>query len=271
MELKLKKPICFFDLETTGLDIGTSRIVEISILKVSVDGNQTTFTQLINPECLIPAETTQIHKITDEDVKDKPTFKEIAKEIFNFIGNSDLGGYNILRFDLPLLAEEFLRTDIIFEIENRSIVDVQNIFHKMEPRNLSGALKFYCDKELIDAHSAEADNIATFDVFLSQIQKYSNKEDSFKLGFPKEIDIEKLADFSVQKKFVDLAGHIVLNDKNEPIFNFGKHKGKKVDTVFNNEPQYFDWLQKSSFPAYTKKVFQKLYMKKFGNDKIKLS
>lgn len=271
MELKLTKPLCFFDLETTGLDIGTSKIIEISILKITVDGKQLTYTQLINPECPIPAETTLIHKISDEDVKDKPTFKEVSKEINSFIGNSDLGGYNILRFDLPLLAEEFLRADIVFEIENRSIVDVQNIFHKMEPRNLSAAFKFYCNKELVDAHTAEADNNATWDVFVAQIQKYSNNEESSKLGFPKEIDIDKLAKFSIQKKFVDLAGHIVLNDKNEPIFNFGKHKGKKVETIFTNEPQYFDWLQKSAFPEYTKKVFQKLYLKKFGNDSIKLS
>jgi DNA polymerase III subunit epsilon len=273
MQLELKKPIVFFDLETTGLNIGSDRIVEISLLKITKDGKQDIMTQLINPEMPIPAETTAIHGISDADVSDKPTFRQLAKKILEFIGNADLAGYNVLRFDLPLLAEEFLRADILFDVSNRSVIDIQNIFHKMEPRNLSAAYKFYCNKELTNAHTAEADTIATYEVLLAQIEKYEGQsiEENGKITQPVVNDMNALGIFSVQKKFVDLAGHIVKNDHDKAVFNFGKYKGQAVEEVFNREPQYLDWIMKSNFPEYTKKICQLLYMKKFNKDNFSIS
>lgn len=271
MKLNLTKPIAFFDLETTGLDIGTARIVEISIFKVHANGKEEELTMLLNPEIPIPPETTLIHGISNDDVKDKPTFKASAREISSFLGNADLAGYNILRFDLPLLAEEFLRADIVFEIADRNIIDVQNIFHKMEPRTLSAAYKYYCNADLKDAHTAKADTMATYEVLLAQIEKYKDTPymDNQRETFPVVNDMQALGVFSTQKKFVDLAGHIVLNDKNIPVFNFGKYKGIPVLDTFLREPQYFDWIQKSNFPEYTKRVCKIIYMQKFGNDKVK--
>ncbi len=265
MKLQLSKPIVFFDLETTGLEIGTARIVEISLLKITTDDKKETLTMLINPEIPIPAETTTIHGITDEDVRDKPNFRKSAQKILEFIGNADLAGYNVLRYDLPLLAEEFLRADIFFEVSGRSVIDVQNIFHKMEPRNLSAAYRFYCNKELVDAHSAEADTIATYEVLLEQIH-----EENGIVSQPVVNNMDALGKFSVQKKFVDLAGHILKNEKDEDVFNFGKYKGQTVESVFNREPQYYDWMLKSNFPEYTKKICQLIYMKRFKNDNFKI-
>jgi DNA polymerase III subunit epsilon len=273
MKLNLKKPIVFLDLETTGLDIGTARIIEISMLRVTTDQKKDILTLLINPETPVPAETTAIHGITDDDLRDKPTFKQLAATISEFLGNADLAGYNILRFDLPLLAEEFLRADILFDITSRSVIDVQNIFHKMEPRNLIAAYKFYCNKDLVDAHSAEADTIATYEVLLAQVEKYQDipYENKGVVSDGVKNDIEALGKFSVQKPFVDLAGHIVKNDEGVAIFNFGKYKGQAVEDVFNRERHYYDWIMKSNFPEYTKKICQLLYIKKFGNEQFRIN
>ena len=255
MKLNLTKPICFFDLETTGINISKDRIVEISILKVFPDGNEDTKTWLVNPEMKIPAVVTAIHGISDDDVKDAPTFKELAKEIYNMIKDSDLGGFNSNRFDIPLLAEEMLRADIDFDMNNKASVDVQTIFHKMEQRTLSAAYKFYCDKNLDDAHSAEADTKATYHVLKAQLERYEELEN----------DIKYLADFSSRKQFADLAGFISFNKDGEECFAFGKHKNKRVEDVLNDEPGYFGWLLNADFPLYTKKVLTAIKLRNFNN------
>ena len=255
MNLNLTKPICFFDLETTGINISKDRIVEISILKVFPDGKQESKTWLVNPEMPIPAEVTAIHGISNEDVADKPTFNELAKEVHNMIKDSDLGGFNSNRFDIPLLAEEMLRADMDFDMKNRLAVDVQTIFHKMEQRTLSAAYKFYCDKDLTNAHSAEADTNATFEVLKAQVAKYDSLEN----------DTKFLAEFSSRKKFADFAGFISYNKKDEEIFSFGKHKGKRVLDILNEEPGYFGWLLNADFPLYTKKVLTAIKLRAFNN------
>ncbi|WP_055445225.1 3'-5' exonuclease [Lacinutrix himadriensis] len=255
MNLNLIKPICFFDLETTGINISKDRIVEISILKVFPNGKQESNTWKVNPEMHIPEEVTLIHGISDEDVADKPTFAELAKEINNVIKDSDLGGFNSNRFDIPLLAEEMLRADIDFDMKNRSSVDVQTIFHKMEQRTLVAAYKFYCDKDLTDAHSAEADTNATFEVLKAQIEKYEELEN----------DTKFLAEFSSRKKFADFAGFIAFNKEGEECFSFGKHKNKRVLDVLNTEPGYFGWLLNADFPLYTKKVLTAIKLRAFNN------
>lgn len=255
MKLNLSKPICFFDLETTGVNITTDRIVEIAILKVYPDGKEESKTWLVNPEMPIPKEVTAIHGITDADVADKPTFKELAKEIHKMIKDADLGGFNSNRFDIPLLAEEMLRAEVDFDMKNRMAIDVQTIFHKMEQRTLSAAYKFYCDKNLDDAHSAEADTNATYEVLKAQIAKYDELEN----------DTKFLADFSSRKKFADFAGFIVYNKNGEECFSFGKHKGKRVDDILNEEPGYFGWLLNADFPLYTKKVLTAIKLRAFNN------
>ncbi len=255
MNLNLSKPICFFDLETTGINISKDRIVEISILKVFPDGKEETKTWLVNPGVPIPKEVTAIHGITDEDVADKPTFKELAKEIYNMIKDSDLGGFNSNRFDIPLLAEEMLRADVDFDMKNRLAVDVQTIFHKMEQRTLSAAYQFYCNKELEGSHGAEADTKATFEVLKAQIAKYDDIEN----------DTKFLAEFSSRKKFADFAGFISYNKKGEECFSFGKHKGKLVTEVLESEPGYFGWLLNADFPLYTKKVLTAIKLRNFNN------
>ena len=255
MNLNLTKPICFFDLETTGINITNDRIVEISILKVHPDGKEERYTRLVNPTIPIPAEVTKVHGITDADVADKPTFKELAKDIYNMIKDSDLGGFNSNRFDIPLLAEEMLRAEVDFDMKNRVSVDVQTIFHKMEQRTLSAAYKFYCDKNLDDAHSAEADTYATYEVLKAQLSKYKELEN----------DTKFLAEFSSRKQFADFAGFIVFNKNNEECFSFGKHKGKRVEDVLNDEPGYFGWLLDADFPLYTKKVLTAIKLKAFNN------
>lgn len=255
MNLILKKPMCFFDLETTGINISQDRIVEISILKVFPNGTEESKTWLVNPEMQIPKEVIAIHGITNEKVANEPTFKELAKEIHNMIKDSDLGGFNSNRFDIPLLAEEMLRADMDFDMKNRVAVDVQTIFHKMEQRTLSAAYKFYCDENLEGAHSAEADTKATYEVLKAQLDKYDNLEN----------DTSFLAEFSSRKKFADFAGFITFNKDQQECFSFGKHKGKLVTEVLEKEPGYFGWLLNADFPLYTKKVLTAIKLRQFNN------
>jgi len=255
MELKLTRPICFFDLETTGTNVAQDRIVEISILKIYPNGNKESKTWLVNPEMQIPDEVVAIHGISNEKVANEPTFKMLSKEIYTIIKDSDLGGFNSDRFDIPLLAEEMLRADIDFDMKNMVSVDVQTIFHKMEKRTLEAAYKFYCDKELTDAHSAEADTNATYEVLLSQLDRYPELEN----------DVKKLAEFSTHKKTVDFAGFIGLDEDQEEIFSFGKHKGRKVLEVLDKEPGYFGWILNADFPLYTKKVLTQIKLSRLNN------
>ncbi|MCH4551275.1 3'-5' exonuclease [Aestuariibaculum lutulentum] len=255
MQLNLNKPICFFDLETTGVNITTDRIVEIAILKVHPNGKEESKRWLVNPTIPIPKEVTAIHGISDEDVADKPTFKEVAKEVYNLIKDSDLGGFNSNRFDIPLLAEEMLRAEVDFDMKNRLAVDVQTIFHKMEQRTLSAAYKFYCDKNLEDAHTAEADTLATYEVLKAQIAKYDDLEN----------DTKFLAEFSSRKQFADFAGFIAYNKNGEECFSFGKHKGKLVTEILESEPGYFGWLLNADFPLYTKKVLTSIKLRSLNN------
>ncbi len=255
MKLNLTKPICFFDLETTGVNITKDRIVEISVLKVHPNGKEESKTWLVNPEIPIPKEVTEIHGISDADVADKPTFKTLAKEIYNLIKDSDLGGFNSNRFDIPLLAEEMLRAEVDFDMKNRVSIDVQTIFHKMEQRTLSAAYKFYCGKNLDGAHSAEADTNATYEVLKAQIAKYEEVEN----------DTKFLAEFSSRKKFADFAGFITYNKDGVECFSFGKHKGKLVTEVLEKEPGYFGWLLNADFPLYTKKILTAIKLRNFNN------
>lgn len=248
MELKLKKPICFFDLETTGVNVSKDRIVEISILKVFPNGNKESFTWRVNPEMKIPAVTTAIHGISDEMVLNEPTFKELAPKVFELIKNSDLGGFNSNRFDIPLLAEELLRAEIDFDLKINKAVDVQTIFHKMEKRTLEAAYKFYCNKDLTNAHSAEADTMATYEVLKAQLDKYDGLEN----------DMDYLSKFSSHQNFADFAGFIGYNKEGQEIITFGKHKGKLIEDLFKTEPGYFSWIQNADFPNYTKKVLRDL-------------
>ena len=271
MKLKLNRPIAFFDLETTGLSIATDRIVEISILKINPDGTEKSITKLVNPTIPIPEVTSAIHGIYDKDVADKPTFKEIANELSQILNNCDLGGYNAIKFDIPLLVEEFYRADVNFEIKGRKFIDVQNIFHKMEQRTLSAAYKFYCGKELTDAHSAEADTNATYEILKAQLDKYEStefKDRSGKISVPVKNDMQALHDFSFQTKNADLVGHIIFNDKDIEVFNFGKHKGKSVEELFKKEPSYYDWMMKSEFPLSTKKVITAIKLRGFNQGSL---
>lgn len=254
MELKLNKPICFFDLETTGTDIVKDRIVEISILKIYPNGNKESKTWLVNPGVPIPFSVSQIHGITDEKVKNEPTFKELASHIYNMIKDSDLAGFNSDRFDIPLLVEELLRVEIDFDMKNRVSVDIQTIFHKMEERTLSAAYKFYCGKSLENAHSAEADTMATYEILKAQLERYDELEN----------DIKSLSEFTTRKKSVDFAGFIALDDKLQEIFTFGKYKGTLVDKVLEEDPGYFGWLQNADFPLYTKKVLTGIKLRKLN-------
>lgn len=255
MELKLEKPICFFDLETTGINLATDRIVEISILKIFPNGNRQSNTWRVNPEMPIPKASSDIHGITDEMVKNEPTFKELAQTVYQIMKDSDLGGYNSNRFDIPILAEELLRAEVEFDFKNTLFVDVQTIFHKMEKRTLEAAYKFYCDKELKNAHSAEADTLATYEVLKSQLDRYEELEN----------DIKFLSNFSTQKNFADFAGFIGYDKNNEEVFTFGKHKGIKVEDILEKEPGYFGWLLNADFPLYTKKILTAVKLRKLNN------
>lgn len=254
MELKLKNPLIFFDLETTGTDISKDRIVELSYLKIDINGNEKSKTMRINPEMPIPPESTAIHGITDDDVKDAPTFNFIAKNLAKEIEGCDLAGYNSNRFDIPLLAEEFLRAGVDIDMKRKKLIDVQVIFHKMEQRTLSAAYKFYCDKDLTNAHSAEADTRATYEILKSQLDRYAELQN----------DMASLAEFSSHTRNVDFAGRIVLDDKDREVFNFGKYKGQTVDDVLKKDPAYYSWIQNSDFPLYTKKVLTGIKLRAFG-------
>ena len=244
MKLNLKNPIIFFDLETTGINIASDRIVEIAYLKVDLNGNESSKTLRVNPGIPIPEKVTAIHGISNEDVKDAPSFNEVAKILAKDFEGCDLGGYNSVRFDIPLLAEEFLRAGVDIDLKRRKFIDVQVIFMKMEPRTLSAAYKFFVGKELEDAHSAEADTLATYEVLQAQLDRYPNLEN----------DIGKLAEFSAHTRNVDFAGRIVYNEEDVEVFNFGKYKGKPVSEVLERDPGYYGWMMNGDFPLYTKKV-----------------
>ncbi len=255
MELKLNRPICFFDLETTGVDVAKDRIVEISIFKVYPNGNKESKTWLVNPTIPIPPQSTAIHGISNEKVANEPTFKELATQIHNMIKDSDLAGYNSDRFDIPLLAEELLRAEVDFDMKNRVSVDVQTIFHKKEERTLSAAYRFYCNESLENAHSAEADTMATYEILKAQLDRYTDLENDMKL----------LSEYTTRKKSVDFAGFIALNADGKEIFTFGKNKGQLVEDVLEKEPGYFGWIQGADFPLYTKKVLTGIKLRKLNN------
>jgi DNA polymerase-3 subunit epsilon len=254
MELKLSKPICFFDLETTGINITTDRIVEIAIFKVFPNGNKESKTWLVNPTIPIPAETTAIHGISNEKVANEPTFAELASTVYNMIKDSDLAGFNSDRFDIPLLAEELLRAGVDFDMKNRVAVDIQTIFHKKEERTLAAAYKFYCGETLENAHSAEADTMATYEILKSQFDRYDD--------LPQ--DMKSLSEYTTRKKTADFAGFIIIDKDGDEAFSFGKNKGKKVNDVLETEPGYFSWIQNADFPLYTKKVLTAIKLRKLN-------
>ncbi|WP_185873387.1 3'-5' exonuclease [Blattabacterium cuenoti] len=254
MKLKLYRPICFFDIESTGINIGKDRIIEISILKIYPNNNKESNTWLVYPEIPIPPQSTAIHGIKNEDVIGKKTFKDISSYIFKMIENTDLAGYNSNRFDIPILAEEMLRAGIPFNIKKYKTIDVQVIFHKMEPRTLSAAYKYYCKKNLTKAHTSKADVFATYEILLSQLDKYKNLKK----------DVKNLDQFSHQKNIADLAGFIKINENRDEIFNFGKYKGKKVFEVLKKDPNYYIWIQNSDFPLYTKKILTEIKLRNFN-------
>jgi DNA polymerase-3 subunit epsilon len=248
MKLNLEKPIVFFDLETTGVNIGTDRIVEISVLKVFPNGNKESKTWLVNPEIEIPQGATDVHGITNEQVVTEPTFKELAPKVNEMIAGCDLAGFNSNRFDIPLLAEELMRAGIDFDMKNRKAIDVQVIFHKKEQRTLSAGYQFYCGKELEGAHGAEADTNATYEILLAQLDKYDDIENS----------VAALSEFSSHGKRADFAGFILLNEEGQEIFSFGKYKGRTVEEVLKENPGYNNWIQNADFPLYTKKVLREI-------------
>jgi len=272
MELNLTKPLAVFDLETTGVKVGSDRIVEISVIKVMPDGTQLDYTKRVNPTIPIPPESTVFHGITDEDIKDAPTFVDLANELNQFIGNSDLAGYNSNKFDIPLLVEEFLRADFDFDLKGRRFIDVQNIFHKMEPRTLHAAYAFYCNKDLVNNHSAEADTLATLEILKAQLDKYQgvqHKDKDGKISIPVVNDMEALSSFSEQFKNADLVGHLIFDNKKREVFNFGKNKGKSVEDIFEKEPSYYDWMMKADFPLSTKKVITAIKLRSFNKGAVK--
>lgn len=258
MELKLEKPIIFFDLETTGINIAKDRIVEISILKIHPNGNKESKTWLVNPEMEIPKEASDIHGITNERVVTEPIFKDLAPKVSEMIEGCDLAGFNSNRFDIPLLAEEMLRADVNFDMEGRVAIDVQVIFHKKEERTLSAGYKFYCGKDLDNAHSAEADTMATYEILKAQLDKYDDLEN----------DVTFLNKYSTFQKRADFAGFILFNEDNEEIFTFGKYKGEKVVDVLKKDKGYFSWIQNADFPLYTKKVLVALKEKAYSKKKV---
>jgi len=242
------------DLETTGINVSSDRIVEISVLKINPNGKEEWMTSRVNPEMPIPPKSTAIHGITDKDVADAPTFKEIAKNLAVFLEGSDLAGFNAIKFDIPVLAEEFLRVNIDFNFRKRKYVDPQVIFHKKEQRTLSAAYLFYCKRELENAHSSKADTEATFEVLKAQLDRYNDLEN----------DVEKLADYSSFNNIADFAGRIIFDENGIEIFNFGKHKGKPVEIVFRDEPSYYSWMMNGDFPLYTKKILTEIKLRSFG-------
>lgn len=255
MKLQLKKPLAFFDLETTGLNIVTDKIVEISLLKVYPDEKEEKLHFLINPEIPISPQASAVHGISNEDVAQAPTFKEVGKQIAAFIKDCDIAGYNSNKFDIPLLAEEFSRVGIEFDWSKSRFVDVHVMFLKKEPRTLSAAYKFYCDKELENAHSADADTYATFEILKSQIERYNDIENN----------IDFLSEFTSQNKNVDFAGRIIYNDQKVEVFNFGKYKGQAVQDVFQKDPSYYSWMMNGEFHSHTKQVITKIKLRSFNS------
>ena len=254
MPLSLSRPICFIDLETTGINVSTDRIVEIAIVKIGVDGTKQVKRRLVNPEMPIPKDSSEVHGITDEMVKDAPTFKALANEIKQFMEGADIGGYNSNRFDVPMLNEEFLRAGISADIESRKLLDVQKVFHKMEQRTLSAAYQFYCHKTLEDAHTAEADATATWEVLEAQIEKYPQIGNT----------VESIVKFTGEEEIVDFARRLVY-ENGVIVFNFGKHKGKSVVQVLKEEPQYYDWMMKGDFALHTKQKLTEILNKSILN------
>lgn len=264
MNLNLKRPLAFFDIESTGLNVAKDRIIEICILKVNPNGTTETKTWLLNPDYPISEEASGVHGYKNEDLVDKPTFKQTAKEISRFLDHCDLSGYNALKFDIPMLVEEFLRADVDFEVSNRKMIDVQNIFMKMEQRTLAAASKFYLNQELENAHSAEADTVATYEILKAQIEKYQATERTDKEGnvsTPVKNDMQALHEFSSHHRNADLMGQIVFNKDGIETFNFGKHRGKTVEEVFSNEPSYYNWMINADFPLYTKKLLTSIKLR----------
>ncbi len=264
MLLNLKNPVVFLDLETTGMDIAKDRIVEIALLKIHLDGKEEELLYRLNPEMPISAEATRIHGISNEDVASEPTFRGVAKSLAKFIEGCDLGGFNSNRFDIPLLAEEFLRADVDIDLKKRKFIDVQAIFHKMEKRTLAAAYLFYCKKPLTDAHSALADTRATYEVLKAQLDTYQDVEYEDNKGntcTPIINDVEKLSEFSAYTRNVDFVGRIVYNEKGEEIFNFGKNKGIPVEKVLKEQPGYFGWIMNGEFPLYTKRVLTQIKLR----------
>ncbi len=271
MLLNLEKPIVFFDLETTGVNVGTDHIVEICLLKVNPDQTTEQLVHRVRPvdsdgkTIHIPEFTTAIHGISDADVADKPSFTQLAPEIASFIGDADLAGYNSNKFDVPLLVEEFLRAGLKFDLKSRRLIDVQNIFHKMEQRTLKAAYRFYCGKNLDHAHSADADTMATYEVLMAQLERYQDSEYTAPDGSvskPIVNNIEQLSQFTCNSQWADLVGHIGYDKQHREIFNFGKHKGKTLESVFNVEPAYYDWMMKADFPLSTKECITEVWKRR---------
>ena len=254
MQLNLRRSLAFIDLETTGINIATDRIVEISVLKITPEGKEEWMISRINPEMPIPPKSTAIHGISDADVASSPTFREIAKNLTSFLEGCDLSGYNALKFDIPVLAEEFLRVNVDFNFKKRKYVDVQVIFFKKEQRTLSAAYQFYCDKSLQNAHSSKADTLATYEVLKAQLDRYPDLLN----------DIEKLSDFSAHNTSADFIGRIIFDENGVETFNFGKHKGKSVEQVFKDDPAYYSWMMNGDFPLYTKKIITEIKLRNFG-------
>lgn len=268
MQLKLTRPLVFFDLETTGVNVGMDHIVEICLHKILPDNSEEQMVLRIRPvdaagkTVHIPEVTTAIHGIGDADVADKPSFKELAPKIADFIGDADLAGYNSNKFDVPLLVEEFLRAGVPFSLKNRQLIDVQNIFHKMEQRTLKAAYRFYCNKDLENAHSADADTLATYEVLKAQLDRYQGVDYTAPDGTvsqPVVNDVEALSRFSSNSNWADLVGHIAYDNQQREVFNFGKHKGKPLEEVFSVEPAYYDWMMKADFPMSTKSLLAEVW------------
>jgi len=254
MNLSLKRPLAFFDLETTGISISTDRIIEISVLKIHPGGKKEWFCSRVNPGIPVPPHATEVHGITDEDLKDAPSFKEIAANLASFLEGTDLAGYNAGRFDIPLLAEEFLRAGVDFDFRRRNFIDVQVIFQKKEPRTLSAAYRFYCGRELEDAHSSQADTEATYEILQAQLERYTDLERS----------VNKLSEYSSFTNNADFAGRIVYDEEGREVFNFGKYKGRLVEEVLRTDPSYYSWMMNGDFPLYTKKVLTEIRIRHFG-------
>jgi DNA polymerase III subunit epsilon len=264
MKLNLKNPLVFLDIESTGINIASDRIVEIALLKIDLNGNEEEKIIRINPGIPIPEKARMIHGISDEDVKDAPVFKEVARNLSKFMEGCDLAGFNSNRFDIPLLAEEFLRAEVDIDFKKRKFIDVQAIFHKMEKRTLAAAFKFYCNQELINAHSAIADTRATYEVLKSQLDLYQDvvyEDLNGRNSKPVVNDVERLSEFSCYDRNVDYVGRIILDDNGLEVFNFGKNKGIPVEKVLREQPGYYGWMINGDFPLYTKKVLTQIKLR----------